>query len=362
MSVYGEATDLIPVGDPRRALIGRAAIGVVLAAAVFFVFTATKQIKPVYLHAPWGNDPYDTVFSFTMFFVPLVVACFLVQVSLCRKSEALPTSRVVTIVRGCRVAVGGIVIELLSAWVAVAIGANRSQWSGATTGALIGLLSLCTVVTGKVMVDLHRVPRLANADRVPVAAASSAAASDWLADVVTVAERESRWLGPLRRPALSMLGWTDRNLVRHVRRHPLAAAAVASGGFAVVVFGWQAIREGYFLPETLVAMGLGFCGMFAFLVLAGSYLGIARSPKALSGLQRRAVDASVAACAVAIGTLAFRDSLWWIVGSTSAAARLPQFATLLGSTTLLALVVVFAAETVLRSHQSLSGRRGPRRS
>src|ERR1017187_4750289 len=250
------------VGDPRRPLIGRAAFGTLMASAIFFVFTATKQIKPVYLHAPWENDPYDTVFSFTMFFVPLVVACFLVQVSLCRKSEALPTSRVVTIVCGCRVAVGGIVIELLSAWVAVAIGANRSQWSGATPGALIGLLSLCTVVTGKVMVDLHRVPRLANSDRAPSASAPSASAPsasapDWLADVVTVAERESRWLGPLRRPALSMLGWTDRNLVRHVRRHPLAAAAVASGGVPAGGFWRLAICVGYLLPVRLPTPSAG---------------------------------------------------------------------------------------------------------
>jgi hypothetical protein len=90
----------MPVGDPRRRLIGRAAFGTLLTSAVFLVFTATKQIKAFYFHAPWENDPYDTVFSFTMFFVPLVTACFLVQVSLCRKSEPLPTSRAVTILRG----------------------------------------------------------------------------------------------------------------------------------------------------------------------------------------------------------------------------------------------------------------------
>lgn len=60
------------VGDPRRRLVGRAAFGTLLAAAVFLVFTGTKQIKAVYFHAPWSDDPYDTVLSFTMFFVPLV--------------------------------------------------------------------------------------------------------------------------------------------------------------------------------------------------------------------------------------------------------------------------------------------------
>lgn len=48
---------VMPVGDPRRPLIGRVAVGTLVASAVFFVFTVTKQIKPVYLHAPWVNDP-----------------------------------------------------------------------------------------------------------------------------------------------------------------------------------------------------------------------------------------------------------------------------------------------------------------
>lgn len=95
------STYVMPVGDLRRPLIGRAAFGTLLASAIFFVFTATKQSSPVYVHAPWVNDPYDTVFSFTMFFVPLLAATVLVQVSLCRKSEPLPTGRVVTILHGC---------------------------------------------------------------------------------------------------------------------------------------------------------------------------------------------------------------------------------------------------------------------
>jgi hypothetical protein len=98
------STYVMPVGDLRRPLIGRAAFGTLLASAIFFVFTATKQSSPVYVHAPWVNDPYDTVFSFTMFFVPLLAATVLVQVSLCRISEPLPTGRVVTILRACRIA------------------------------------------------------------------------------------------------------------------------------------------------------------------------------------------------------------------------------------------------------------------
>ena len=68
-----------------------------------------------------------SVLSFTMFFVPLLAATVLVQLSLCRKSEPLPTGRVVTILRGCRIALAAMAIELLSAWVSVAVGANRSH-------------------------------------------------------------------------------------------------------------------------------------------------------------------------------------------------------------------------------------------
>ena len=44
------------------------------------------------------------------------------------------------------------------------------------------------------------------------------------------------------------------------------------------MFGWQGYREGYFFSVTLLAMGLDFCAMFAFLVPAGSYFGLVRFP------------------------------------------------------------------------------------
>ena len=338
------STYVMPVGDLRRPLIGRVAFGTLLASAIFFVFTATKQSSPVYVHAPWVNDPYDTVFSFTMFFVPLLAATVLVQLSLCRKSEPLPTGRVVTILRGCRIALAAMAIELLSAWVSVAAGANRSRWTAATT-VLIALLILCSVVTGKVILDAVRAPHLPSPD-----SGQEVQESDWLADLVSVAQRESHWLGPLRHPGLSVLDWTDRTVLTKVRRHPVGASAVTGAAFAVTVFGWQAIREGYLLSVTSLEMGLGFCGMFAFLVLVGDYLGIVRSSTRLYGVQRRALDAGVAASIVAIATLAFRDTLWWIVGSTATTAGPAQFAVLVGGTILLVLVVVFTLETLRRSH------------
>jgi hypothetical protein len=336
---------VVPVDDPRRPVIRRAVFGTLWAAAIFFVFTTTKEIKPIYSHSPWPNDPYDTVMSFTMFFVPLVAACVLVQVSLCLRSEPLSTARVVAIVRACRVAVAVIVVDLASAWVALALAANRSQWTLTATGIEVGLLGLATLVATLAIGHLARIPRLPRP-----AGLHDLDAPDWLGDAVTVARRESRWFGPFRRLVLTTADWAQRSLVSQVRRHPLVAAAIASAGFGIAVGAWQGYREGYFLPVTLLVMGLGFCGMFAFLVAACSYFGLVRSARPSYGVQRRVLDAGVAACAAAVVTLAFRNSLWWVVGSNPVAAGPSEFAALVGSAVLVTFVTVTGAETLLRSH------------
>ncbi len=336
---------VLAVDDPRRPFIRRAVFGAIWAAAVFFVLTATKEVKAVYGHSPWLNDPYDTVISFTMFFVPLVTACLLVQVSLCLRSEPLSTARVVAIVRGCRVALGAIVVDLASAWLAVFLGANESHWTLPATGAEIGLLVAATAAAALAVAHLVRVPRLP----APVPQ-YGAEGPDWLGDAVTMVRRESRRLGPLHHIASSAADRAEQSVVRRVRRHPIGAAAIASAVFGVTVFGWQGYREGYFLSVTLLAMALGFCAMFGFLVPAGSYFGLVRGSRPVCGAKRRVLDASVAGCAAAILALAFRNSLWWLVGSASGAAGPSQFAVLTGGAVLVAFLVVLGLETVFRWH------------
>ena len=197
---------VVPVDDPGRPVIRRAVFGTLWAAVIFFVFTTTKEIKPIYSHSPWLNDPYDTVTSFAMFFVPLVAACLLVQVSLCDRSEPLSTARVVSIVRACRVAVAVIVVDLASADVALALAANRSQWTLAATGIEVGLLALATLVATMAVRHLTRLPRLPRP-----AGLHDLDAPDWLSDVVTIARRESRWFGPFRRLVLTAADWVDRS-------------------------------------------------------------------------------------------------------------------------------------------------------
>ncbi len=336
---------MLAVDDPRRPFIRRAVYGTIGAAAIFFVLTATKEVKAVYGHSPWLNDPYDTVISFTMFFVPLVTACLLVQVSLCLRSEPLSGARAVAIVRGCRVAVGAIVVDLASAWLAISLGANESHWALAATGTEIGLLLVATAAAATAVVHLLRVPRLPAPARL-----YRPGGPDWLGDAVSVVRRESRRFGPLGHTALGAADWAEQSVVRRARRHPVVAAAIASAAFGVTVFGWQGYREGYFFSVTLLAIALGFCAMFAFLVPAGSYFGLVRSSKPSCGVQRRVLDASVAGCAAAIAALAFRNSLWWVVGSTSGAAGPSRFAALTGAAFLVTFLVVAGLESVLRWH------------
>ena len=345
-----EPVSLLPVDDPRRRAVARAAFGTLLAAGAFFVFTVpTKQFAPLYDHAPWRDDPFDTVYSFAMFFVPLVAAGFLVQVSLCRKSEPLAIDRVLSILRACNIAIAVIVITLLSCWISVATEANRSHWAGGATVVLVASLCLVTALTGKVIVYLLRAPRLPAPER-----EETALSIDWLGDAISVAERESGWLGPLRPTALDVVRWFDRNLVIRMRRHPLVGATFASLAFGLMVGVNQGIREGYVASATLLTIGLLTCGMFAFLVAAGSYLGVVRSSTPLYGIRRRAVDACVVASIAAVVSLAFRNSLWWVVGSNQSAAGTAQFATLLGAAVLVAFMVVFGAESILRSHSRMT--------
>ncbi|MGA7835615.1 MAG: hypothetical protein WCA31_10465, partial [Acidimicrobiales bacterium] len=335
----------LPVNDSRRPQIRRAVFGTLWAAAIFFVFTAMKMVKPIYNHAPWLNDPYDVVISFTMFFVPLVAACLLVQVSLCVRSEALSTVRVVNILRACRVAVGAILVDLASAWIALAVGANGTEWTMSATGVEIGLLVLATSSVLFATLYLARTPRL-----LASAQLHDPHAPDWISDAVTVVKRESHWFGPLHLLIIGIANWTDHVLQQKVRSHPIMAAAAASSIFGVVIFGWQGYREGYFLSVTLLAMGLGSCAMFAFLIPAGWYFGLVRSTNPSSGMQRRVLDASVVASATAIVALAFRGNLWGLIGTNGNAAGTAQLALLEGVAILLAFVITLMVELGINAH------------
>ncbi len=337
---------VLPVGDPRRQAIGRAVFGTLFACVVFFVFAApAKQIGSVYDHAAWANDPYDTVYSFAMFFVPLVAALFLVQVSLCRRSEPLSIARVLVILRGCRLALGAVLTTLLSCWVSVALGANRSQWTSGATLALLALLVVATLVAARASRNLGRVPKLRS-----LAGQEGGARSDWLTDAVAVAERESRRLGPLQAPVLRVLTWIDRQVFSEVRRHAVLGAAAVAAVFGGTVGSNQGICEGYTLAATLLTVGLLVCGMFAFLLMGGSYVRLVQSQAPLRGTRRRVLDAGVGACVAAVAALAFRDSLWRVMGTNASLAGAAQLAALVGLAMATAFVAVLGCESLRRAH------------
>ncbi len=340
-----EPADVIAVADSRRPAIGRAIFSTLWAAAAFSICTGpVKQIKPLYDHAPWLNDPFDVAVSFAMFFVPLIAACCLARVSLCRRSEPLPSLRLLDLLRGCRVMLAAIALTLLSEWIAVAVGANQGQWDAATL-VQVGLLVAMSALAGKAGVDLRR----ASALRLG-AHAGAQATPDWLTDMVLIAKRQSHWFGPISRPALGMLSWIERRPLSAVRHHPLWAATIACFAFGFAVGVNQGVQEGYGVLSTLTVIVIGGCGMFGLLVAAGAYLGLVRSGTHLAGTRRRIADAVVLTCAGVLIPFAFRDNLWWIVASNSTAARAPQFAALLGIFALLIFAAVLAAESLLRLH------------
>jgi hypothetical protein len=342
----GDERQQLAVGDRRRVAIGKAAFSTLWAAIAFVLFAVpTKQAKPVYEHAPWLNDPYDTLYSFAMFLVPLAAAFFLVQVSLCRKAEVLSAERACSVLRRCRVAVIVMTATLASCWISVAVGANLAQWNGSTTTVLVVGLALVTGFDIRAVVMLVRAPRLARSGP-----SRSEAADDWLDDAVLVARRESRWFGPFRSVVTLVVAWCDRTVIARLRQHPVFGAALASLAFGTAVGLNQGIREGYFLASTLLTVGLLICGMFAFFMLAGSYLGVVRSGAPLAGVRRRLIDATVIACLAALVALAFRSSLWWIIGTNANSAGNGQFAGLLGIAVAAAFSAGFAVESIMRTH------------
>ncbi|HMK96644.1 MAG TPA: hypothetical protein VK425_03795 [Acidimicrobiales bacterium] len=346
-----EALSHLPVDDPRRLPVRRAVHATLWAVAAFALLVATKPVRPLYNDVPWLNDPYDTVVSFTMFFVPLVAVFLLVQVSLCLRTEALPTARGVAILRACRVAAAAAGAGLVTGWAAFALGANRAHWALAATGTEVGLLMLATVLTTRAGFALLGAPRLEITPR-----QGDRPRQDWVADALGVARRESRRLGQLRPLALTVLDWSGASVLPLLRRRPVLAAAIASAAFGTTVLGWQGYRERYSLTTTLVAICLGFCGMFAFLVPTGSYLRLVESSRPCSGLSRRAIDASVMASGAAIVVLAFRNSLWWAVGTAPAEARTSQLALLVGGGALATFLTSLGAESLLHAHGGTASR------
>jgi hypothetical protein len=320
----------------------RAVATVLVAAFVFIAFQLpVKQFLGLHDHVPWSNDPYDAVTSFAVFFVPLIAVVCLVRIALFRRDEPLAIERVVGVLRGSRVVLGAMIVTLASDWISVALQANRDAWI-ATTGVMIAVIAVLSVVVAVASFGVLRAERLmprATRDPLPV--------TDWLSDVLLLAEWCTRWLAPLARLADTTIAWLDRVVVRPIRRFPIAAAAGAALAFGVLLALNTLLREGAG-PALWIDVVVGSTGMFAFLVVAGAYVGLVRTERPANGVRRRAVDAAVIGCLAVPLALGFRESLWWVIGSDSGGPE--RLAELLAVAALATAGSVFAAESALRIH------------
>jgi hypothetical protein len=339
------ASALIPVGDSWRASLRLPVFGTLLLALAFFLYAApVKEMPFLFHHAPWTNDPYDTAISFMMFFVPLIAVLCAPRVLLCRRAEPLPTARIHAVLRGCRVILAGITLTLAAEWISVFVRDSSVQWNGATW-LQIGMLVLMSVLDLGAVVAVRRagLPRQAGEPAILTD-------PDWLGDFLRFVDTWSRRLGPAGRAALWATRLADRHLLAGIRRHPLWAAFAVCAAFGAGAGVNQGIREGYSGPVTVVVALLLAVGMFGLLVAAGQYLGLVRSSTPWHGPARRLIDAAVITSVGLLVALALRNGLWWMVGSNSTAAGLPQLVALLAIAALVISVTAYAAETVLHLH------------
>jgi hypothetical protein len=344
------ASACVPPGHPWRNGLRRPVFGSLTLASLFFLYTApVKETPGLYNHAPWLNDPFDTVISFMMFFVPLIALFCIPRLLLCRRSEPLPTARLHDLLRGCRVITAGVALTLLTEWISLLIGENRAQWNDATWLQAAALV-LISAATGWVIRQLHH----AGLPRVPVS--GSEPGMDWLGDTLRLLRQHCGGLGPLSRPARSLLASSDKALAGALRRHPLLASLAASAVFGIGVGANQGIRERYFLSATIVTCALLSVGMFGLLTAAGGYLGLIRATVRLHGTRRRMADAVVITSIAILIPFAMRNHLWWLIGSDNADAGISQLVQLLTVCTF----AIFAAAYVLESGLHLHGEGGPR--
>ncbi len=348
------SSSLIPVDDAWRSALRRPVFGTLLLALAFLLYSAPVKEAPfLFNHAPWLNDPFDTVISFMMFYVPLIAAFCVPRVLLCRRSEPLPATRILDLIRGCRVVVVGVSLTLSAEWFSVAIGDNRAQWNDATW-LQIGLLVAMSALDIGLILDLLRVrlPRSTAADDVSWRL-------DWLADSFVFLKKISRCLGPVRRPVLRIVSWTEHGLLVAVRRHPLWTALCACAVFGAGVGANQGTREDYGVPVTVVASVLLATGMFGLLAASGCYLGLVRSSSPWRGAGRRLIDSLVISSIGVLVPFAFRYHLWWLVGSNNSAAGLSQLLGLLGISGAIIFFAAFLAESLLHLHSGRAHKRSP---
>jgi hypothetical protein len=337
-----ESRSTLLVGDPLRRQLGRAAFGTLVVAALFLVFAlGVKQFRVLSDHVPWQNDPYDAVVSFTVFFVVLTAAMGGVRISLCRRDGSLPVARVISVLRGGRVLIAAMLMTVVADWISVVLGADRATWNATTATVVVMLALLTALIVAAGLAHLSASRRISGLR-------DGVQGTDWFSDLVSAAELYASWLGPLKVTAIRLIRWLDHRVVDVIRKGPVVAASGASLAFGALLGLNTLLREGPG-PAVWLDVAVGGSGMFAFLVAAGAYMRVVGADHPASGTRRRIIDAAVIGSAAVPVAVAFRDWLWWIVGTaTGGAGRLGELLLIVGVATALA---VFASEAIFRVHR-----------
>jgi hypothetical protein len=288
------------VGDPVRRRAGLAVISSLAVVMAYWAVTvATKETHALELHQPWQDDPYDVPVSFDFVMLPLLVTVATMRAQLCRRHEPLPARRLVDLVHAAWVAVWLSGATALAEWIAVVLGLHRAEWTAATSWQVVALAVLSVAITACGMLLLRGRRALARCAR-------AGAQPDWLTDAVVLCLREGQRLGPLRTPAEFAVRWLDHQVIARVRAHPIAAATVLAVALALPFVAAKIVLEGYPAPLVAFVFVLTAAALFAFVVIAGSYLRVVAPRKPRPSVL---LCAAVAACVGGPVVFAFHDSL-----------------------------------------------------
>ena len=211
---FSMSAEVLPVGDRRRRTVGRAVVAVLAASLVFYAdIWFSKEIPALYAHSAWRDDPYDALISFMFVAVPLLVCLSAVRLRLCRRLEPLPVRRALDLLQICQLLCVAMGLTLAGEWVSVAATGHGVVTTAASAG-LIAVLILMSVTVLVVTAYLRKARRTA------WARGQTPAEPDWLADAVTLLERESSRLGQPGERLAHAVRWTDRSVIVKVRRIP----------------------------------------------------------------------------------------------------------------------------------------------
>jgi hypothetical protein len=295
----------LAVGDPSRRRIGIAAVMALWTAAGFVVYLwIAKEIRLLYVHEPWQNDPYDAVVSFAFFFVPILAAFCLTRAALCKSTKPLPVRRVRELLIASRLMLGVAGVTLGAEWMSFALGVERELWDSTTVVMLVALGFVTVVVLVAAVLVIGALRGTPAAERGP----------DWWSDASAVIDEYWRPDLPLGAVLPRFAKWVIDRAAVAVRGWPLATAAIVALGFGGLLATFQGIAENGFAPPVFVLyMSVATASMFAFLLAAGAHLHLAGERQPMAVRSRRLADSAAAAAAVFAAALAFRQVLQPIV-------------------------------------------------